>query len=1067
MTKNPETIVLEQVTVDDAFRFHKTGDLVEAEKAYRLIIARGEKLDLVFQNLAVICLGADRAQEAVDLLNTALTFSTENPALFLNLGVALKKLGDDRGAICAYHNALALQPDYLDALGNLGLVWLDLVELDEAENCFRMALELAPERASMHYYLGNTLRQRRKIEDAAECYRKAIALDPGYEHAYLNLGVVLFESNIDEAIVCYEKVLEINPRNAAGCNNLGNAYRIKGDKQKAISLLNEALSIQTNYPEARHNLRLAMHDQGRQELTIAHYLEILEASPDNQVACYELGVAFLRQDLLNESLAWFEKALELNPEDIYSYNDMGVALHMLGRSEEAIVQYKRALELNPSYVQAYLNMGVASASYHDAIACYRKALEIDPNYAEAHNNLGNALQYLGAAYLNESIAEFHRAVELKPDYPDAFFNLGIALHAQGKAAEAVAAYRQAIALRPNYPKAYLNLGLSISACLDEVADKGGEAIDCYKKALEYDPGYAEAYNNMGLALQNQGKLEESIECYKKAIELKREYPEPYDNLGNTLRELDELEESVEAHLAALRLRTAKLPDPESRRFVLELATAIIELDRIPVLYLEQSEIEFVRNHFRTCLDKASNMVSSREGKKFSGEELDIVRGAIFGLTNFYLAYQQMNDIDLQIAYSKLATDILKPDLEPYLNNKTLRGMALSDPADRKAVLPKPEERGAPPVSFSSNKIRIGIASELLKFHNGCFWAYDWFVNLPKGDYEFFAYSLNGAVDELTRRFAALGTYRWLPFRPGDYQPSLKIIADDALDVLLIPDVGMTASSRVISLTRLAPVQCVGWGHPMTTGSDHVDFYLGSELMETDESDAHYSEQLVRLANIGLFFPDLLLPEERFGRAYFDLPEDRTIYGTVQSIFKYLPQYDFVYPAIAKQVPDSMFVFVGSNSVSMTSKFKERIRRNFAAAGLDCDDYIRILPRMDLNKFIHLLSALDVNLDSIGWSGGVTTLRSIAMALPVVTYPTEFMRGRHSYSMLKMTGIEELIADSLDDYVSRAVHLGLDKQYRAQVVEKMKQAMPKLLYDKQCVDDLDRLFKAAVSKVRNN
>ena len=66
--------------------------------------------------------------------------------------------------------------------------------------------------------------------------------------------------------------------------------------------------------------------------------------------------------------------------------------------------------------------------------------------------------------------------------------------------------------------------------------------------------------------------------------------------------------------------------------------------------------------------------------------------------------------------------------------------------------------------------RVDVASEYLKYHNGAFWAYGWLSNLPKDDYQFFAYSLNGKTDEYTRKFAELGTFRWLPFRQGNYLP---------------------------------------------------------------------------------------------------------------------------------------------------------------------------------------------------------------------------------------------------------------------------------------------------------
>src|SRR5262249_54411249 len=162
---------------------------------------------------------------------------------------------------------------------------------------------------------------------------------------------------------------------------------------------------------------------------------------------------------------------------------------------------------------------------------------------------------------------------------------------------------------------------------------------------------------------------------------------------------------------------------------------------------------------------------------------------------------QLNDKELQIAYANLVTEILRPEIGAFLKISRVRKF---DP-----------------------KIRIGIASELLGYHNGSYWAYNWIARLPQSDYQFFLYSLNGKIDDMTRRFARLGTYRWLPFRENDYIGSLSQIKEDNLDVLLLPDVGMGGAGKMISLARLAPIQCVGWGHPMTTGSANVDYYLSS------------------------------------------------------------------------------------------------------------------------------------------------------------------------------------------------------------------------------------------------
>ena len=57
----------------------------------------------------------------------------------------------------------------------------------------------------------------------------------------------------------------------------------------------------------------------------------------------------------------------------------------------------------------------------------------------------------------------------------------------------------------------------------------------------------------------------------------------------------------------------------------------------------------------------------------------------------------------------------------------------------------------------------------------------------------------------------------------------------------------------LAAQRLAPVQCVAWGHPETTGMPTLDYFLSSDLMEPPDGEAHYTEHLVRLPNLGLCY----------------------------------------------------------------------------------------------------------------------------------------------------------------------------------------------------------------------
>ena len=69
-----------------------------------------------------------------------------------------------------------------------------------------------------------------------------------------------------------------------------------------------------------------------------------------------------------------------------------------------------------------------------------------------------------------------------------------------------------------------------------------------------------------------------------------------------------------------------------------------------------------------------------------------------------------------------------------------------------------------------------------------------------------------------------------------------------------------------------------------------------------------------------------------------------------------------------------------------------------------------------------------------------------------------MRGRHSYAMLRMIGLDELIAASLDEFVDITVRLGSDQVFRAAVVEKIAQSKHRLYEDRAFIAALDEFFK---------
>lgn len=791
---------------------------------------------------------------------------------------------------------------------------------------------------------------------------------------------------------------------------------------------------------------LALHASGKIEEAESLYRKILITDNVNAVALEKLGIICLMTGRYQEATSLLSASIAVQPNNPDVYLNLAVAHKQQGDLPAAIECNEKAVALGCTYPEAFVNFGdtlLEAGRINEAIEKYKHAIRLRPSYAEARNSLASA--YIRTNNLDDARKSLERALQLNPNYAFAHHNLGIVLHRNGKLAAAVSALDQACRLLPN-PDSFTNLGNA----LFDLGLANGEAIclqqseQAYLSALRYAPQGAEIYSNLGLLYTQQLQFDKAINAFEHAVQINEHSFATHFNFGVVLLKLERMDEAISNLQKAVDIycaisgcassgvdATARQPEPTIK----ELAYSLIDLLRLPVIYADVQSIQLARFHYKTNLAKA-RAIAELNGAEL-GRHLDLLRRILFLLTNFYLPYQCHNDRDLQKSYAALASKLLESELEPFLQNRSI------------------ERKKGP--------IRLGVASENLRYHHGAYWALGWLANLPSSDYEIYVYSLNGKTDAVTGKFAALGTFRWLPFRESNYLSSLEQIKNDQLDVLLIPDVGISPANRILSLTRLAAVQCVGWGHPETTGSPNIDYFLSSDLMEPPRGQEHYSETLVRMPNVSWHYeyPD---DSDVVGElAEFGIPSGKTVYGAIQSLFKYLPQYDYVFPAIAKQNPKAHFVFISNEAPIITQTFDSRLRQCFESSNLNYDEHVQILPRLTPTKFMKLLSVLDINLDSIGWTGGFITMRSLAMNCPVVTTPGEFMRGRHSYGMLTMIGVEELIADSVDEYIVLAANLGLDTAMRETIKGKIASNKQKLFHDTECVNFLDSFLK---SKVHN-
>ncbi len=121
----------------------------------------------------------------------------------------------------------------------------------------------------------------------------------------------------------------------------------------------------------------------------------------------------------------------------------------------------------------------------------------------------------------------------------------------------------------------------------------------------------------------------------------------------------------------------------------------------------------------------------------------------------------------------------------------------------------------------------------------------------------------------------------------------------------------------------------------------------------------------------------------------------------------------------------------------------------------------MLPRLGKAEFCYVNEHADIMLDTSFWSGCNTTFETLVHKTPVITLPGNTMRGRHTYAILKLHGLEELICQSERDYVALATRLATDESFYAKVRSKIEAVQGQLFGDDSVIEALENFFERAL------
>jgi protein O-GlcNAc transferase len=678
----------------------------------------------------------------------------------------------------------------------------------------------------------------------------------------------------------------------------------------------------------------------------------------------------------------------ITEESVGAILEDAVTHHRAGRLEQAAAAYRRILQFQADHTDALHLLGVASyqTGQHDtAIELIQKAIRIKPGRAEFHGNLSDV--YRSAGRLEEAVAAAQRAIAVDPNNGDAYNNLGIALRDLDRLEDAVTALQRAILLKPANAGAYSNLGAALISL-----SRYGEAVDALRQAITINPGSVEGLNNLGVALKEQGDLDEALAILRRAIELRPDNSGSYKNLATVLKDLNRPDEAREALDQAYRIS----PEPG-----IEFRSAMV----FPVIPESTEAIARVRADY-------AERLKAIEAKELTLQDPYLEVGA----TPFYLAYHGENDRELQEMLARI-----------YL--KACPSLAWIAPH---CAAGKQRKRGG--------KIRIGFVSTLLRGHSVGSFVRRIVADLPREHCSvtvLFFEPLADASAAFIRDKADAAE-----FVPKNLDNARVAIAAMKFDILVYADIGMDPFTYFLAFARLAPVQCVMAGHPVTTGLPAMDYYISAKLLETSVADDQYSEQLAKLDWYPTCYSRPEIPSRPMDRIELELPEAGTLYVCPLVLFKIHPTCDSVFAEILRRDINGWLVFFEDPK---SPALHQALLTRFRTTMPDVVERVKVLPFAPREHFMSILIQSDVLLDSFPFGAGTTTFLAMGVGTPMVTWPQQFMRGRSVMWCYREMGIDDCIAYSGEEFVDISVRLGTEPTFRQSVKEKILNTN-EVLYD---------------------
>lgn len=475
-----------------------------------------------------------------------------DPNLLLSRAKSALLARDYQLAAKYYKTLISENPDVLDYKIDLGNLYVKAGDDDKALDVFKSIEKTDSENLTVLMAMAGIYRRKKMFDDSVAVLEQALLLSNNKPEDLTtinyNLGFTYRQmGNNDEAIRCFENVIEQNPKDVLAYNHLGAIHALQGDQTKAIEAYQRGLQFDPNHPILHFNIARSYAEIGESQKALSHYEAALRAKPGWLDAIEEYTNLLLKSNKVEQAEETVQNALKLNPDDVKMHTSMGNVYNRKSIYDNAEIEFKKALDADDEYKPALTGLTHSlekQGKYEEAAETINKAQRLNPDDVGIIKQSAQVL--LSAKFLGAAYEKISRLWEINQNDPQTISLLGQYYIERGDDGKVESCFDKIQSVAPEYKDVYRDWGA-------RYAQKGDnqKAEQYLKTAIQQNPNDSESMTNLGEVYESMNKPEKALEMYKKASHV-----DVYNDLSR--REAKKLTDS-----GILDLGVIKFPDEQS------------------------------------------------------------------------------------------------------------------------------------------------------------------------------------------------------------------------------------------------------------------------------------------------------------------------------------------------------------------------------------------------------------------------------------------------------------------------------------------------------------------------